>query len=200
VFGSLIALAISPVLGFAAAALITRIARRALRRASVRVEGVIRNAQWVTSGWLAFSHGANDAQKTVGIIAALLLATGRTATLDAPRWVILSCSFALTIGTAMGGWSIVRTIGSRIVRLRPLDGLVSQASSAGVILASSVIGAPVSTSQIVSSSVVGIGIGRRRARHVNWRIVGNIGIAWLTTMPAAAAFAVLSLPVWRWLT
>jgi PiT family inorganic phosphate transporter len=199
VIGSLIALAISPVFGFLAAAVITRIARRALRRASVRIEGVIRNSQWVTSGWLAFSHGSNDAQKAVGIIAALMLATGRTTTLHAPTWVTLACAFALTLGTAMGGWSIVRTIGSRIVRLRPLDGLVSQASSAGVILASSLIGAPVSTSQIVSSSVVGIGVGRRRTRHVNWRIVSNIGFAWLTTVPAAAAFAVLSLPVWRWL-
>ena len=165
----------------------------------MRVDGVIRNAQWVTSGWLAFSHGANDAQKAVGIIAALLLATGRTTSLHAPTWVTLACAFCLTLGTAMGGWSIVRTIGSRIVRLRPLDGLVSQASSAGVILASSVIGAPVSTSQIVASSVVGVGVGRRRTRHVNWRIVSNIGFAWLTTMPAAAAFAVVSLPVWRWL-
>lgn len=199
VIGSLVALAISPVFGFLAAAVITRIARRALRRASVRIEAVIRNSQWVTSGWLAFSHGSNDAQKAVGIIAALMLATGRTTTLHAPTWVTVACAFALTLGTAMGGWSIVRTIGSRIVRLRPLDGLVSQASSAGVILASSLIGAPVSTSQIVSSSVVGIGVGRRRTRHVNWRIVTNIGFAWLTTMPAAAAFAVVSLPVWRWL-
>lgn len=199
VIGALIALAISPVLGFAAAAVITRLARRALRRASVRVDAVIRNAQWVTSGWLAFSHGANDAQKAVGIIAALLLATGHTTSLHAPPWVTLACALCLTLGTAMGGWSIVRTIGSRIVRLRPLDGLVSQASSAGVILASSVVGAPVSTSQIVASSVVGVGVGRRRTRHVNWRIVTSIGFTWLTTMPAAAAFAVVSLPVWRWL-
>jgi PiT family inorganic phosphate transporter len=199
VFGALIALAISPVLGFVAAAALLRIGRRGLRRASVRVDGVIRSAQWVTSGWLAFSHGANDAQKAVGIIAALLLATGRTTSLQAPLWVTLACAFALTLGTAMGGWSIVRTIGSRIVRLRPLDGLVSQAGSAGVILAASVIGAPVSTSQIVASSVVGVGVGRRRTRHVNWRIVSGIGFAWLTTMPAAAALAVVSLPVWRWL-
>jgi PiT family inorganic phosphate transporter len=199
VFGSLIALAVSPVLGFGAAAAITRIVRHLLRRASARVDAAIRNAQWATSGWLAFSHGSNDAQKAVGIIAALLLATGRTTSLRAPTWVTVACAFALTLGTAMGGWSIVRTIGSRIVRLRPLDGLVSQASSASVIIASSMIGAPVSTSQIVASSVVGVGIGRRRARHVNWRIVADIGFAWLTTMPVAALFAVLSLPVWRWL-
>ena len=91
VFGALIALAISPVLGFAAAGVLLRIARRGLRRASVRIDGVIRSAQWVTSGWLAFSHGANDAQKAVGIVAALLLATGRTTSLQAPTWVAGVC-------------------------------------------------------------------------------------------------------------
>jgi PiT family inorganic phosphate transporter len=182
------------------AALVTRFARWGLARASIRVDAVIRRAQWFTSGWLAFSHGANDAQKTVGVVAALLLATGHIQALTAPLWVKFACAMALTMGTAFGGWSIVRTIGARIIRLRPLDGLVSQASSAGVIIAASIIGAPVSTTQVVSSSVVGIGVGRRRTRHVHWKIVGSIAIAWITTMPAAAALAALSLPLWRWIT
>lgn len=115
------------------------------------------------------------------------------------QWEIVVCSLALTAGTAMGGWSIVKTIGSRIVRLRPLDGLASQVSSAGVILAASFLGAPVSTTQVVSSSVVGTGIGRGRRRHVRWQVVREILVAWVTTLPAAGILAALSLPLWRWL-
>ena len=199
VIGVLAALAISPVLGFAAAEWFTRLARRVLRRASTRMQGPARNGQWFTSGWLAFSHGANDAQKAVGIVAALLVATGHIDSMSAPTWVKLACALALTMGTAFGGWSIVRTIGQRIIRLRPIDGLVSQGSSAGVIIGASILGAPVSTTQVVSSSVVGIGVGRHRTRHVDWRIVGSIGVAWVTTMPAAALIAALSLPLWRWI-
>lgn len=199
VFGVLISLAISPALGFGAAIMLEVLGRRALRRATTRMNRPIAHAQWVTSAWLAFSHGSNDAQKTVGIVAALLLANGTIGTLQAPRWVIVSCSLALTMGTALGGWTIVRTIGRRIIRLRPLDGLVSQTGSAGVIIAASFLGAPVSTTQVVSSSVVGTGVGRGRHRHVRWETVREIGKAWLMTLPAAALLAAASLPLWRWL-
>jgi PiT family inorganic phosphate transporter len=97
----------------------------------------------------------------------------------------------------VGGWRIVKTIGKRIFPLRSIDGLVSQTSSAGVIFGASLAGLPVSTSQVVSSSVVGIGVGRERWRHVSWDMVREIGVAWLTTMPAAAILAVLTLPLWR---
>jgi PiT family inorganic phosphate transporter len=200
VIGVFVGLSLSPILGFAAAAGLIRITLRVLRRASARMIGPVRKAQWVTSGWLAFSHGSNDAQKTVGVVAALLLAHGSTRTLEAPAWVELAAAFALTLGTAMGGWPIVRTIGSRITRLRPLDGLTSQASSAAVILGSSFVGAPVSTTQVVSSSVVGIGVGRRRPGHVNWRVVRDIALTWITTVPAAGILAAASYPLWRWLT
>jgi PiT family inorganic phosphate transporter len=199
VFGVLIALAISPLLGFAAAAVIELGARRGLRRAARAVERPVARSQWVTSAWLAFSHGANDAQKTVGIIAVLLLANGTTDTLAAPTWVKLACAIALTVGTAFGGWTIVRTIGQRIIRLRPLDGLVSQASSAAVIIGASFIGAPVSTTQVVSSSVVGTGVGKHRLHRIRWQVVKQIGIAWVTTMPAAGFLAAAAYPVWRWL-
>ena len=197
VAGALAALAISPLLGFGGAWLLERGVRRALRRATARVHWPVLRAQWVTSGWLGFSHGANDAQKAVGVLAVLLLANGSTTTLSVPLWATMSCAAALTIGTALGGWRIVKTIGRRIFRLRPLDGLVSQTSSAAVILAASVIGAPVSTAQVVSSSVVGVGVGRRRYRHVGWEIVGSILLAWVTTFPAAALLAALLVPLWR---
>ncbi|MGZ4149582.1 MAG: anion permease [Actinomycetota bacterium] len=195
----LVALAISPFLGFGAAALLEAGSRRALRRATDEVHRPIRRAQWGTSSWLAFSHGANDAQKSVGVLVSLLIAQGWQTSAQAPPWVIFACAFGLTLGTAMGGWRIVKTIGSRIVRLRPLDGLVSQASSAAVILGASFLGWPVSTTQIVSSSVVGTGVGRGRRRHIRWQIVREIALAWLTTLPAAAAIAAVSLPLWRWL-
>jgi PiT family inorganic phosphate transporter len=149
------------------------------------------------SAWLAFSHGANDAQKAVGVIAALLLAAGRSDTLSAPLWAVLAAGGALTVGTALGGWSIVHTIGRRIYRVRPLDGLASQAGSAAVILASSFAGAPVSTTHVVASSVVGVGAGRGKWTHVHWEVVREMGLAWLTTIPATAALAALALVLWR---
>ncbi len=104
------------------------------------------------------------------------------------------------LGTAFGGWGIVRTIGRRIFPVHEVDGLVSQGTSASLILAASAIGAPVSTTQVVSSSIVGIGVGRRRYRHVGWTVVRDILVAWVTTIPAAAIIAAVSLPVWRYIT
>ncbi len=198
VVGTLVAMAVAPILGFLSALVVERLAIRALRRATTRFLGPVMRSQWVTSAWLAFSHGANDASKAVGIVFALQLARNPDAG-GAATWAKVACATALTLGTALGGWRIVRTIGRRIFRLRPLDGLVSQGSSAGVILGASIVGAPVSTTQVVSSSVVGIGAGRRRYRHVGWAVIGEILVAWLTTMPAAALLAIVSLPLWRWL-
>ena len=152
------------------------------------------------SGGLAVTHGANDAQKAVGIIAALLVASGEIHSLDAPTWVELAAGAAITLGTAFGGWPIVRTIGRRIVRLRPVDGLASQSGSTAILLGASVIGAPVSTTQVVASSVVGVGGGRRRWRHVRWRLVRAMLLAWLVTVPASAMLAAVALLPWRWFT
>jgi len=198
VVGTLVALAISPILGFGAAWLMERGVRRWVRRVTTRANRPVLRAQWVTSGWLAFSHGANDAQKAVGVLA-VLLANGTTRSLSVPVWATLTCAGALTLGTAVGGWRIVKTIGRRIFRIRPVDGLVSQTSSAAVILVASVVGAPASTTQVVSSSVVGVGVGRRRYRHVGWEVVGSILLAWVITFPAAALLAAILVPVWRWL-
>jgi PiT family inorganic phosphate transporter len=200
VIGVLVVMAVSPVVGVAAGAAGELAGRRALRRATQAVNGPIKGGLWVTSASLAFSHGANDAAKTVGVVAALLVADDRISTLsDAPLWVRLGSALALTVGTAMGGWTIVRTIGRRIYRLRPLDGLVVSGGSAGVIFGASLLGAPVSTTQVVASSVVGTGIGRHRMKQVRWGVVSEIGLAWVTTLPVAAALAALLYPVWRWL-
>jgi len=199
VFGALMALAVSPVLGFAVALLLIRGLRRFGRRATRRWTGVASSGQWFTSAALAFSHGANDAQKSVGVIAALLLAAGQTDNLNPPAWVVPACAFALTFGTALGGWRIIRTVGRGIYRIGPADGMASQSASAAVIFGSSLVGAPASTSQVVSSSIVGVGGGRQRWRHVNWATVREIVLAWVITLPAAAVLAMAIYVVITWL-
>jgi PiT family inorganic phosphate transporter len=200
VVGTLVALAISPVLGALAAVAGTRAMRRAARRASRRWRAPVVAGEWGMSAALAFSHGANDAQKAVGVIAALLLADGRTDTLAAPTWSKLVCAAALTLGTALGGWRIIRTVGRGIYRLRPVEALVSQTSSTGVILGASLLGAPISTSQVVASSIVGVGAGRRQWHHVRWTVVGHMGLAWLVTIPVTAGLAAAGLALWRLVT
>ena len=200
VFGTLIALAASPLLGALGALLVIRALRRTARRATRRWSTPVNAGQWGMSAALAFSHGANDAQKSVGVIAALLLANGEIDTLAAPEWAALACAVALTAGTALGGWRIIRTVGRRIYRIQPAEGLSSQTSSAGVIFGASLIGAPTSTTQVVASSVVGIGIGRRRLRHVHWAVVRQMGLAWLVTMPATAALATALFGLVRWIS
>jgi PiT family inorganic phosphate transporter len=196
VVGTLIALAVSPLLGALAALLAIRALRRAGRRTTRRWRGPTRGAEWALSAALAFSHGANDAQKSVGVIAALMLADGRVETLSAPWWAAPACALALTSGTAAGGWRIVKTVGRRIYHIHPLDAVASQGASAGVIFGASLLGAPVSTTQVVASSVLGVGGGRRRWRHVNWTIVRNTAIGWLVTLPATAALAALAAVAW----
>jgi PiT family inorganic phosphate transporter len=198
--GVVVALAVSPFVGAAAAFLALRLLRRVLRRATRRVEGVVRRAQWATSGVLALSQGANDTQKAVGVVAAVLFAEGTTSTLGAPLAAMLGAALAMSAGAAFGGWRIVRTIGRRIYELRPLDALSSQSGSATVILAASLAGAPVSSTHVVASSVVGVGGGRRRWGRIRWAVVREMGIAWLTTIPATAALGAAFLTAWRWLT
>jgi PiT family inorganic phosphate transporter len=148
---------------------------------------------------LAFGHGANDAAKATGVIAIMLVATGHATGTSAPLWVKLLASASLTLGTAVGGWRVVRTVGMRIYKLRPLDGLVSETGSALVVIGATALGAPVSTSQVVSSSVAGVG-SARRWRHVRWPVFGQIGLAWLVTMPTCVILGAVAAPLWRWLT
>ena len=200
VAGTLIALAISPLVGALAALAAIRLVRRLARRATRRWRGPVRTGEWVMSAALAFSHGANDAQKSVGAIAALLLADGRIHTLAAPTWTKLLCAAALTAGTALGGWRIIYTVGRGIYRIRPVEGLVSQASSSAAILGSSLVGGPTSTTQVVASSIVGVGVGSRHGHHVHWAVVRNMGLAWVITIPVTATLAAAALGLWRLVT
>ncbi len=197
VFGVLIALALSPFVGLAAGVLISRLDARLLRRATRRVAQPIRRSEWVMSAALSFGHGANDGQKAMGVIAALLLAGGEMDSLTVPLWAKLVCGAALTLGTAMGGWRIIRTIGRRIFHLTPSDGFASQSASVAVIFPSTFLGAPISTTQVVASSVVGVGGGRKRWHHVRWAVVRSIALAWVLTLPASAVMGAIMLVIWR---
>lgn len=197
VAGVLIVLALSPTIGIVFGVALARTAQRVLRRATRRVRAPIRGAEWMMSAALSFSHGANDGQKTMGVVAALLLASGHLHAFAVPVWTKLACGGMLGFGTALGGWRIVRTVGRRIFHLTSVDSLVSQTASTTVILVASVAGAPVSTTHVVASSVVGVGGGRRRWRHVRWTVVREMGFAWLATLPAAAALAAVTVLVWK---
>ena len=196
VFGVLIALAVSPLIGLALGFVFIRLGRLVLRRATRRVRSPILGAEWGMAAGLSFSHGSNDAQKSMGVIAALLLAAGRLQTFEVPLWAKIGCGAAITLGTALGGWRIVRTVGRGIFHLAPIDGFASQTGSTAVILPASYLGAPVSTTHVVVSSVVGVGTGRSRWRHVRWTVVRSIAFAWLLTLPGSAVLGAVKFLVW----
>jgi inorganic phosphate transporter, PiT family len=197
VTGVLVWLVISPVIALALGALGIRIARVALRRASRSVSGPLRAGQWLSSAALAFTHGANDAQKTMGVMVMLLLGSGDLMTFRVPVWVRFVAAGAIAIGTSLGGWRVVRTVGSGIYRLRSLEGLVSQGVAAAVVGAAAGYGAPISTSDAVAPAIMGIGLARRR-RHVHWGVARDIGFGFLLTIPASGLLAAGLLPLWRW--
>ncbi len=197
VIGTLVALAVSPVLGGLAGWFNIRALRRMTAHATHRWNSLVRGGQWTMSAALSFSHGANDAQKSVGMVAALLVAAGKIDHFAPPVWSELACAATLTLGTALGGWRIVKTVGRDIYRVHPLEGLSSQTASAAVIFGASLLGGPVSTTQVVASSVVGIGAGRRRWQHIHWAVVKAIGVTWVTTIPATAVLAAVLVTVWR---
>jgi inorganic phosphate transporter, PiT family len=196
VVGSLVWLVLSSALAVPLAYALTRASRRGLRRARRSIVTPLRRAQIVTSAALAFAHGSNDAQKTMGILALALVAGHRLSRYSVPLWVVFVAAVALTVGTSLGGWRIVRTLGRGIFRLHVLEGLVSQGVASAIVLVASLVGAPISTTDVVAPSVVGVGVGRRW-RHVRWQVVEVIALAWLVTLPMSAALAAASLPIWK---
>ncbi len=183
------ALLVSPVLGFLLGWVTHRIMSFALRGARPGVNRFLRGIQWLTTAALAFSHGTNDAQKGMGIIAMLLVLGGVNAEFRVPLWVILVSATAIALGTLAGGWRIVRTLGFGIYKVRPIHALDAQLASSGVILAASAIGGPVSTTQVVSTAIMGIGASER-PKSVRWGTAQHIVGTWLVTMPGAAAVSI----------
>jgi PiT family inorganic phosphate transporter len=181
----LIALFASPIIGFLIGYLILRITLLLSWNATPRINGFFRQSQVVTALALALSHGTNDAQKTMGIITLALVTGGYISTFTVPLWVILACATMIALGTALGGWKLIRTLGGKFYKIRPVDGFASQLASAAVILGASLVGGPVSTTQVVSSAIMGVGAAER-ANKVRWGVAQEIATAWLLTIPATA--------------
>jgi PiT family inorganic phosphate transporter len=183
------ALILSPFIGFWVGFILHRIMMGLLRGARPSINRDLRHLQFVTSAGLAFSHGANDAQKSMGILTLVLLLGGYIPTFEVPFWVMLTCSFAIVLGILSGGWQIVRTLGFSIYKIRPLHALDSQMTAASVIFSSSLIGAPVSTTHVVASSIMGIG-SSERPKAVRWGKAFEIVTTWLITIPGAALMSI----------
>lgn len=185
-----IALFTSPIIGFVVAWILLRAILWLARGATPKVNHTFNRLQLITSTSLALSHGANDAQKTMGIIVMGLVTLGLQQAFYVPTWVILVNAIAIGLGTYFGGWRIIHTLGGKFYRIRPIHSLSSQAASAGVILGASLVGGPVSTTQVVSSAVVGAGASERR-NMVRWANLSDILVAWLITIPITALIAAL---------
>jgi len=185
----LAALVLSPLIGFWAGYFVHRLMNALLRNATIAANSRLRFAQFFTAAGLAFSHGANDAQKSMGILTLVLLLGGFIPSFEVPFWVMLACASAITLGIISGGWRIVRTLGFAIYRVRPIHALDSQLTSGLVIMSASLIGAPVSTTHVVASSIMGIGASER-PRAVRWSKAKDIATTWIITIPGAALVAV----------
>jgi PiT family inorganic phosphate transporter len=185
---TLISLFSSPIIGLIVGFIFIRIILLLSWKATPRINGFFKRSQIVTGITLALSHGANDAQKTMGVITLALVTSGYLKVFAVPQWVVVLCASMIALGTSIGGWRLIRTLGGRIYKIRPVDGFASQLSSAVVILGNSLLGGPVSTTQVVSSAIMGVGAGER-ANKVRWGVAQEIAMAWLFTIPATALFA-----------
>jgi len=184
----LIALFASPLIGFSFGFVITRLIYFLARNATPNVNWFFKNGQFVTALGMAFSHGTNDAQKTMGIITLSLVISGYIPDFRVPFWVIAISASAIALGTALGGWRLIRTLGGKFYKIRPVHAFSTQLSSGLVILSASFFGLPVSTSQVVSSAIIGVGSSERFGK-VRWSVAQEIVTAWFITIPASALFS-----------
>lgn len=185
---------VSPVLGFLLGSLMMVIVSWAFRRSTPsKVDRWFRRLQLVSAGAYSLGHGGNDAQKTIGIIWMLLIATGYSSASDAlpPTWTIVSCYTAIAAGTMFGGWRIVKTMGQKITKLKPVGGFCAETGGALTLFLATALGIPVSTTHTITGAIVGVG-ATKRASAVRWGVAGNIVWAWIFTIPAAAFVAAVS--------
>jgi PiT family inorganic phosphate transporter len=185
-----IALFTSPIIGFGVGVIIMRLTMWVAKGATPKINTSFKRLQIPTAAILALSHGTNDAQKTMGIITMGLVALGFQKDFDVPWWVIITSAGAIGVGTAMGGWRIIRTLGGKFYRIRPIHSFTSQLTSGATILTASLLGGPVSTTQVVSSSILGVGAAERRSK-VRWGVMTDILLAWILTVPATTLVAAL---------
>lgn len=191
---TLIAIVLSPATGFFLAVMLVLLVSWAFVRLSpFVVDSTFRRLQFVSASLYSLGHGGNDAQKTMGVIAALLIAHGHVssgADFHVPLWVVLSCQAAMGLGTLFGGWRIVHTMGSKITRLSPMQGFCAETGGAITLFMATHLGVPVSTTQTITGAIVGVGASKR-VSAVRWGVAREILIAWVLTMPAAAAISAL---------
>jgi PiT family inorganic phosphate transporter len=188
----IVPLVASPILGvaigFGLMVLLLNLFRGAHPR---RINDRFRRLQLLSAAYMAFSHGSNDAQKTMGIITLALVAAGVIPEPTVPLWVILIAASAISLGTAAGGWRIIRTMGQRVVKLDPVHGFAAETTAATIIVGASTLGMPVSTTHVISSAIMGVGASDRFSA-VRWGVAGNIIAAWILTLPASGAVAWLA--------
>jgi inorganic phosphate transporter, PiT family len=196
---TVIFIVVSPTLGFLLGSMLMVLVAWIFRRTPpLRVDGWFRRLQLVSAGLYSLGHGGNDAQKTIGIIWMLLIATGYATASDKmpPMWVIWSCYIAIALGTMFGGWRIVKTMGQRITKLKPVGGFCAETGGAMTLFLATALGVPVSTTHTITGAIVGVG-STRRASAVRWGVAGTILWAWIFTIPASAFIAAVSYAIGR---
>lgn len=189
---TLLFIVLAPVIGLVLGYVLMVLVYWMFRRTSpARLDRLFRHAQLASASLLSCAHGTNDAQKTMGIITAVLVAAGFQRNFHVPDWVILASAAAMGLGTLSGGWRVVRTLGTRLTRLKPRSGFCAETGAAISILLATWLKLPVSTTHVVAGSIVGVG-SIQRVRAVRWNVAGNIVVAWVLTIPAAALVAALA--------
>ncbi|HHV15080.1 MAG TPA: inorganic phosphate transporter [Gelria sp.] len=181
----------APIIGLVAGSLVMTILFWVFKGTSpARINNKFRKLQVVSACMASFAHGSNDAQKTMGVITMILVSSSLISTFQVPLWVKIACATAMAAGTAAGGWRIIRTMGGKIFRIEPINGFAADFTSAVVIYTASHFGAPVSTTHVVSSSIMGVGAAKR-FKGVRWNIARQIVIAWFVTIPSSALVSIL---------
>ena len=191
-----LALFLSPILGFIFGWILLKLTYWLARGATPKINRTFNRSQLITATALALSHGANDAQKAMGVIVMGLVSLGFQDHFYVPRWVIFAGAIPIALGTATGGWRIIHTLGGKFYRIRPIHSFTSQLASALVIFGASFLGGPVSTTHVVSSTIVGVGAAERKSQ-VRWMNLTDIGVAWLITVPITALLAAILYPLLR---
>jgi PiT family inorganic phosphate transporter len=190
---TLAAIVLSPVIGFVLAMfLVAGVSWVSVRSTPFTVDRAFRVLQFASASLYSLGHGGNDAQKTMGIIAVLLFSQGKLGTdFYVPFWVVLACQASMALGTLMGGWRIVRTMGLRLTKLTPMQGFCAETGGAITLFMATALGVPVSTTHTITGAIVGVGAAKR-ASAVRWNVASSIVYAWVITIPAAALVAALS--------
>lgn len=192
-------LVLSPFIAFALGYTIMFIFKHLFANANPhQINKVFRKGQWVTAAFQSFTHGTNDAQKAMGIITMALIVAGLQSDLEVALWVKLSAAAAMALGTSVGGWKIIKTMGTKIFKIEPINGFSADASSATVILSATILGFPVSTTHAITSSILGVG-SAKKFNSVKWNVAGRIVVTWLITIPISALLAALTYHLLAWL-